>query len=109
MLFCKNILRKELDHLKKTHWKSNSDTETLLEIVEYYGVNESLNKFKGMFSFALWDNKEKKLFLSCDRFGTKPLYYLHQKNYFIFASELKAFMSLHLTSYLALIMGFFYG
>jgi len=90
-----NILRKELDHLKKTHWKSNSDTETLLEIVEYYGVNESLNKFKGMFSFALWDNKEKKLTLVRDRFGEKPLYYGWVSGCLLFSSELKAIENLN--------------
>ena len=72
---------------------SNSDTEVILAAYSQWGEKCQF-KFNGDWAFAIWDNKEKKLFLSCDRFGTKPLYYLHQKNYFIFASELKAFMSL---------------
>ena len=43
-----------------------------------------------MFSFAIWDDKEKKLFVARDRFGIKPFYYLHNNNEFIFSSELKA-------------------
>ncbi len=43
-----------------------------------------------MFAFAIWDDKEKKLFAARDRFGIKPFYYLHNDNEFIFSSELKA-------------------
>ena len=45
---------------------------------------------RGMFAFAIWDDKEKKLFAARDRFGIKPFYYLHNEKEFIFSSELKA-------------------
>ena len=49
-----------------------------------------LNKLRGMFAFAIWDDKEKKLFAARDRFGIKPFYYLHNEKEFIFSAELKA-------------------
>jgi asparagine synthase (glutamine-hydrolysing) len=69
--------------------KSDSDTEVLLNLYADYG-EESLNKLRGMFAFAVWDEKEKSLFAARDRFGIKPFYYLHNENEFIFSSELKA-------------------
>ena len=53
--------------------------------------------------------KPKNLFVSCDRFGTKPLYYIKNNNYFIFASELKAFMSLKDDLKQEFDYNFFYG
>ena len=53
------------------------------------------HKFNGMWAFAIWDNIEQRLFLSRDRFGVKPLYYLNNGDKFFFASELKAFMFLY--------------
>ena len=85
-------LRKELQLLGYT-FKSDSDTEVILIAYSHWG-EECRFKFNGDWAFAIWDDKEKNLFLSCDRFGTKPLYYMRHRNYFIFASELKAFMSL---------------
>jgi asparagine synthase (glutamine-hydrolysing) len=71
-------------------WRSHSDTETLLEAVEIWGVESTLKSTVGMFAFALWDNAEKVLYLARDRFGEKPLYYGLAKGTFAFASELKA-------------------
>jgi asparagine synthase (glutamine-hydrolysing) len=70
-------------------FKTNSDTEVILKLYEQYGA-ECVNYLRGMFAFAIWDDKEKKLFASRDRFGIKPFYYLHNDNEFIFSSELKA-------------------
>ena len=56
-------------------WKGNSDTETLLACIETWGLNNALDKFAGMFSFALWDRKKRSIFLVRDRFGEKPLYF----------------------------------
>lgn len=75
-------------------WRGSSDTETLLEAIETWGLEDTLKKSKGMFAFALWDSKEGTLSLCRDRMGEKPLYYSWQgsgvNSTFIFASELNA-------------------
>ena len=71
-------------------WRGHSDTETLLSALESWGVEKTLKLFNGMFAFALWDRKERKLYLARDRFGEKPLYYGGLQNGFVFGSELKA-------------------
>ena len=75
---------------KKYIFKSNSDTEVLLASFEEWGIKESLKKFNGMFSFAVWDRSKRELCLARDRIGEKPLYYGVQNNTLFFASELKA-------------------
>ena len=90
------LLRKEIESAYLNYnWKSNSDTETLLACFEQWGIEESIKKCSGMFSFAVWCNKNKLLTLGRDRLGEKPLYYGWQgtgKNaIFFFGSELKAF------------------
>lgn len=70
-------------------FRSHSDTEVLLYLYAQYGA-ECLKLLRGMFAFAVWDEKEKTLFCARDRFGIKPFYYLHNNNEFIFSSELKA-------------------
>lgn len=74
-------------------FKTNTDTEVILAGYEKWGI-EVINKLKGMFAFALFDNIKQKLFLVRDRFGIKPLYYFHDKSQFVFASEIKAFFTL---------------
>jgi asparagine synthase (glutamine-hydrolysing) len=71
-------------------WKGSSDTETLIEMISVLGLEKALKLTTGMFSLALWDKVEKKLFLARDRFGEKPLYYGWQGDSFLFGSELKA-------------------
>lgn len=84
------IIRQTInDSKKKIYWKSNSDTETLLELFEIYGVEKSLAKIEGMFAFGVWDNKQNELILARDRIGEKPLYFGTIGKSFIFASELK--------------------
>lgn len=81
-------LRKTLKNLGYK-FKSKSDTEVILHSYQEWGVN-CLEKFNGMFAFAIWDKKKEKLFLCRDRVGVKPLYYYFDGNLFIFASEIKA-------------------
>ncbi len=96
------LLRKDLSKSSTGNffWKGNSDTETLLACIETWGLNSSLDKFAGMFSFALWDRKKKSIYLVRDRFGEKPLYYGLKKfnnrsrKSFLFASDLNAFRAL---------------
>ena len=82
-------LRRELDRA----WRGHSDTETLIEAIAAWGLETALRKCVGMFALALWDKKERKLFLARDRFGEKPLYYGWTGGDFVFASELKAIRS----------------
>jgi asparagine synthase (glutamine-hydrolysing) len=78
------------DTLKNGYnFKTQSDTEVLLAIYIKYGKS-CLNMLNGMFSFAIWDAKEKTLFAARDRFGVKPFYYHQNANTFIFSSEIKA-------------------
>lgn len=70
-------------------FKTESDTEVLLAAFIVYGKS-CLEKFSGMFAFAIWDNQENKLFAARDRFGVKPFYYSLINNVFYFSSEIKA-------------------
>jgi len=81
-------LRKKLN--KSSEWRGSSDTETIIECIAEWGVEKTLNDLEGMFSIALWDLTNKKLYLARDPFGEKPLYYGWQGNNFFFGSELKS-------------------
>lgn len=70
--------------------EGTSDTAVLLAAIEYWGFEQSLQRFNGMFAFALWDRRDRILSLARDRLGKKPLYYGWAKHAFIFGSELKA-------------------
>lgn len=81
-------VRKELQ--RKGHaFRSNSDTEVLLKAYEEWG-EASLTQVRGMFAFAIWDEKRQELVLARDRLGEKPLYYAYRSGRFAFASELSA-------------------
>jgi asparagine synthase (glutamine-hydrolysing) len=69
--------------------KSSSDTETLLEHIDLFGIEKTLQAIDGMFAFGLWDRKEKELHLARDRFGEKPLQYGFIEGRFIFCSEMR--------------------
>ena len=71
-------------------WRGHSDTETILALIEAYGLESALQKMVGMFALALWDKEEQALFLARDRIGEKPLYYGTQGKVSFFASELKS-------------------
>jgi asparagine synthase (glutamine-hydrolysing) len=72
---------------------SDSDTEVILAAYDKWGKH-CVDKFVGMWAFALYDKGKKQLFLSRDRFGIKPLYYSFVQGNFAFASEIKALLSL---------------
>lgn len=81
-------LRKDLE--KRGHpFRSNTDTECILHLYEEKGA-ECLHDLRGMFAFAIWDERKQELFLARDRLGKKPLKYYHDGAQFVFASELKA-------------------
>lgn len=80
-------LRVELTN-RGHRFKTKTDTEVILHLYEDLG-EECLGKLRGMFAFAIWDNKEQRLLLARDRVGIKPLYYTVTKDAFLFASEIK--------------------
>ena len=87
-------LRKKLDIETNINWRGHSDTEVLINGIEYWGLQKTLDLSKGMFAFALLDKKTKKLFLVRDRFGEKPLYWGFNGNgssqALVFGSEIAA-------------------
>lgn len=71
-------------------WRGHSDTETLLQAVTSWGLEQAIARCTGMYALAVWDRAQRKLSLARDRFGEKPLYYGWIGGSFLFASELKA-------------------
>jgi asparagine synthase (glutamine-hydrolysing) len=79
---------RELRALISSNFKTNSDTEVLLAAYDKWGV-ECLKYLRGMFSFIIFDQKKKQLFVARDRFGIKPLYFKSSETSLEFASEIK--------------------
>ena len=71
---------------------THSDTEVLVNTIQQYGV-KALDKLRGMFSFAVWNEKEQTLMLARDFFGIKPVYYAQIDGHFVFASEIKSILA----------------
>lgn len=73
-------------------FRTRCDTEVILHAYEEWGP-DCLRRFNGMFAFAIWDERNKTLFLARDRIGEKPLYYYLDDKHLIFASEIKAILA----------------
>lgn len=85
-------LRNELINLGHT-FKTNSDTEVIVHGWEEWGES-CVSRFQGMFAFALWDERNKSLFLARDHLGVKPLYYsVIEERVLVFGSELKSILA----------------
>ncbi len=88
-----NFLDLRRDLIAKGHtFRSQSDTETIIHLYEAYGT-DCLQYLRGMFAFAIWDERDRSLFLARDRIGKKPLYYYFDGKTFIFGSEIKAILA----------------
>ena len=84
-------LTKDL-RMRGHQFATTSDTECLVHLYEEYG-DDLVTHLRGMFAFAIWDDRQKKLLLGRDRLGIKPCYYLQQKNALYFGSELKCLLA----------------
>src|SRR5256712_7349825 len=85
-------IRTELEKRGRRRWKTDhSDTEVILHAFEEWGI-DCVHKFRGMFAIALWDAKQRQLWLIRDRIGVKPLYYSIHHGRITFASEIKALL-----------------
>lgn len=84
-------LRAELESLGHV-FRSHTDSEVVVHAYEEWG-NACVERFDGMFAFAIWDRPRRRLFLARDRFGVKPLYWYLRNSVFMFASEIKAILA----------------
>ena len=85
-------LKKDLNKYK-INFNNKSDTQVLIEYINFFGLKITLQNIIGMYAFVLWDKKKKELFLVRDKIGKKPLYWCYQNNQLIFASEIKAILA----------------
>jgi asparagine synthase (glutamine-hydrolysing) len=84
-------LRQQLQ--KKGHrYRTQSDTETIIHLYEEYG-RDCVRHLRGMFAFAIWDARKKRLFIARDRLGIKPLYYRLTSESLVFGSEIKVVLA----------------
>lgn len=84
-------LREELETAGIT-FRTHSDTEVLVNTLQQYG-EKALDKLRGMFGFAVWNEKKQTLMLARDFFGIKPVYYAQIGEHFVFASEIKSILA----------------
>jgi len=84
-------IRPELERLGHRFKTDHSDTEVIVHAFEEWGI-DCIQKFRGMFAFAIWDDNKKELYLVRDRIGIKPVYYTKKDGRVIFASEIKSIL-----------------
>jgi asparagine synthase (glutamine-hydrolysing) len=81
-------VRRDLESLGH-QYRTRSDTETIVHAYEEWG-DDCVDRFNGMFAFAVWDENRRRLLLARDRLGIKPLYWARRRNLLLFGSEIKA-------------------
>jgi asparagine synthase (glutamine-hydrolysing) len=83
-----------MDLEKRGHlFSTASDTECLIHLYEEFG-DKCVSQLRGMFAFAIWDDRGKRLLLARDRLGIKPLYYYQDQGKLVFASEIKSLLAM---------------
>lgn len=87
-----NYLEIKNELTKHINFTTNTDTEVILKAYIHWGA-ECLNKFNGMYAFAIWDRQKKELFIARDRLGIKPLYYYNKNGIVAFSSEVRALLT----------------
>ena len=85
------VLRREMERAGH-RYRTKSDTETILHLYETYGTG-CVDRLQGMFAFAMWDRRQRRLLLVRDRLGIKPLYYASSDRELLFASEIKGIVA----------------
>ena len=80
------------EELREFDFETSSDTEVLIAAYQRWGIS-CLERFNGMFGFALWDNNQKALYIVRDRVGIKPIYFFESDAHLIFSSEIRAILS----------------
>ncbi|HET9845592.1 MAG TPA: asparagine synthase (glutamine-hydrolyzing), partial [Nitrospira sp.] len=85
------VLRLEMERAGH-RYRTRSDTETILHLYETYG-SRCVDRLQGMFAFAVWDRRQRRLLLARDRLGIKPLYYACNEHELLFASEIKGIVA----------------
>ncbi len=86
-------IRAELEALGGHEWRTDhSDTEVIVHAYEQWGI-DCVSRFRGMFAIALWDARERALYLVRDRIGIKPLYWSNHHGRIVFGSEIKALLA----------------
>ena len=86
-----NFLDLKNQYLTNDIFFSNSDTEVILKLYSSLGIEKLIKEINGMYAFCILDRNKKKIFLSRDKIGKKPLYYYFDDEYVIWSSELKSF------------------
>jgi len=84
-------LRQDLE-ARGHRYRTKSDTETIIHLYEEYG-QDCVKYLRGMFAFAIWDRRKRKLFIARDRLGIKPLYYRYDGETLLFGSEIKTILA----------------
>lgn len=88
-----NFLELRPDLIRRGHsFYTKTDTEVIVHLYEEYGL-DFVKKLRGMFAFALWDDRQQKLVIARDRLGKKPLHYAFSNNRLLFGSEIKSLFS----------------
>ncbi|MCB2213045.1 asparagine synthase (glutamine-hydrolyzing) [bacterium] len=91
-LYNQRFLRKQLE-AEGVRFRSNCDTEVVMEALLHWGIDRALDKFRGMFAFGLWEMGPQRLTLARDPMGVKPLYWSMRDSMVRFGSEIKAILA----------------